>query len=206
MTTPWLTVVKEYVQAIVMAFILAMIIRAFLIQSFFIPSGSMLNTLLIGDHLLVSRIVYGVTVPFTNTVLLRFAEPGRGDVVVFRNPMNPADDDFIKRIVGTPGDRIEIRDKVVYVNGEKLDEPYVRHTDPDIRPGRRDNLAQFTVPQDSYFCMGDNRDESYDSRFWGFVPRNTIRGKAWIIYGSWPEFSLDGLTRIRWERTGNLVR
>ena len=205
MTPRWQVILKEYAEALIIAFVLAMIIRAFFIQAFRIPSGSMLETLQIGDHLLVSKIVYGVKVPFTDKVLVRFSDPGRRDIIVFEYPVDPSKD-FIKRIIGVPGDTIEIRDKEVYVNGEKLDEPYARHTDPHIIPGQRDNKGPFTVPADNYFCMGDNRDESHDSRFWGFVDRGKIKGKAWIIYWSWPQFSLGGLTDIRWGRIGNVIR
>ncbi len=196
MTPRWQKALKEYTEAIIVAFILAMVIRAFFVQAFKIPSGSMLETLQIGDHLLVSKIVYGVKAPFTDYELIEFSKPERGDIVVFRFPKNP-DQDFIKRVIGVPGDTMEIRDKVVYINDEPLDEPYVQFTDDQILDTARDNKGPFTVPEDSYFMMGDNRDESHDSRFWGFVEEDLIKGKAWIIYWSW-----EGMGDVRWDRIG----
>ncbi|MFW5734307.1 MAG: signal peptidase I [Oceanidesulfovibrio sp.] len=199
MTPRWQKMLKEYTEAIVIAFILAMIIRAFFVQAFKIPSGSMLETLQIGDHLLVSKLVYGIKVPFTNIEVVEFSKPERGDIVVFPFPVNPSQD-FIKRIVGLPGETVEIRDKDVYINGEKLDEAYVQHTDSRVLDSPRDNMEPRTVPEGEYFVMGDNRDESHDSRFWGFVKEDTIKGKAWIIYWSWK-----GLDNIRWNRIGDAV-
>ena len=199
MTPRWQKLLKEYSEALIIALVLAMIIRTFFIQAFKIPSGSMLDTLLIGDHLLVSKITYGVKVPFTDNYLMHFNDPRQGDIIVFEFPEDP-DKDFIKRIIGAPGDPIEIKDKVVYRNGEKLEEPYARHTDPTIRNGPRDNKDPFTVPEGKFFVMGDNRDESYDSRFWGFVDEGTIKGKAWLLYWSW-----QGLGDIRWNRIGDII-
>ena len=200
MATPrWQRLMKEYVEAIVIAFFLAMFIRTFFIQAFKIPSGSMLDTLLIGDHLLVSKIHYGVKIPFLNKWLLSFDEPKPGDIVVFEFPKDTSKD-YIKRVIGGPGDTLEIRDKVVYRNGKKLDEPYVQHTDPKIMHTPRDNMPAITVPEGHYFCMGDNRDESFDSRFWGFVDKGKIVGQAFIIYWSW-----GGLSDLRLGRIGKLV-
>lgn len=199
MTPRWQKLLKEYVEAFAVAFILAMVIRFFVVQAFKIPSGSMLDTLLIGDHLLVNKFVYGVKLPFVGTTVLPMNDPEHGDIIVFKFPEDPSKD-FIKRVVGVPGDTIEIKDKAVYRNGEKLVEPYVRHTDDRIVPGNRDNLPAVIVPEGGYFCMGDNRDESYDSRFWGFVDREAIKGRAWIIYWSWAD-----LTEVRWGRIGDFV-
>lgn len=194
----WQTVLKEYAEALIVAFILAFIIRSFVIQAFKIPSGSMLQTLQIGDHLLVNKFIYGVRIPFTDTFVAHFASPQFKDVIVFEFPEDPSKD-FIKRVIGTPGDILEMRDKVLYRNGEKLDEPYIQHTDPRIQ-FRRDSFGPITVPAGKYFVMGDNRDESYDSRFWGYVDLNKIEGKALILYWSW-----EGFSNIRWNRIGNLV-
>ena len=199
MVPRWQRMLKEYAEALLIALILALVIRAFVVQAFKIPSGSMLQTLQIGDHLLVNKFLYGVKLPFTDTVVIPISNPERGDVMVFEFPEDPSKD-FIKRLIGVPGDTIEIRDKTVFRNGEKLDEPYVRHTDSSITSSPRDNFGPITVPEDSYFVMGDNRDESYDSRFWGFVERGKIKGKAWRIYWSW-----QGPTNIRFERIGNQV-
>lgn len=200
MTPRWQKMLKEYSEALIIAIILALIIRSFFIQAFKIPSGSMLETLQIGDHLLVSKILYGVKVPFTHYMLAEFSDPQHGDIIVFEFPEDTSKD-FIKRVIGLPGDTIEIRDKAVYRNGEKLDEPYAQHTDSITNSSRRDNMPPITVPEGKYFVMGDNRDESYDSRFWGFVDRNKIKGKAWLLY-----WSSNGLSNIRWNRIGSLIR
>ncbi len=199
MNPRWHKVLLEYVEALAVALILALVIRTFVVQAFKIPSGSMLETLQIGDHLLVNKFIYGVKMPFTGKILYHVDDPQHGDIVVFEFPEDP-DKDFIKRIIGAPGDVIEIKDKAVYRNGEKLDEPYVRHSDPNIVP-RRDNFGPITVPEGKYFVMGDNREESYDSRFWGYVDREKIKGKAWIIYWSW-----DGFPNVRFDRIGMTVK
>ncbi|EMG38442.1 signal peptidase I [Desulfocurvibacter africanus PCS] len=196
---PRAKVFKEYVEALIIALILAFFIRTFVVQAFKIPSGSMLDTLLIGDHLLVNKFKYGVRLPFTDMTVLPLADPKFQDIIVFEYPQDPSKD-FIKRVIGLPGDTIEIRDKAVYRNGQKIDEPYVQHTDPRSLPGPRDNMPEITVPSGKYFVMGDNRDESLDSRFWGTVDRSAILGKAWIIYWSW-----GGMSDIRWGRMGSGV-
>jgi len=182
----------ENIRSIIEAVVIALLIIYFFIQAFKIPTGSMESTLLVGDHLFVNKFIYGVIrVPFTDIRVLPIRHIRNGDIVVFRWPENPKTD-FIKRCMGIPGDTIEIKNKVVYVNGKALDEPYTQHTDDKIyskTESPRDNAEKFTVPMDKYFCMGDNRDNSNDSRFWGFVPKKNIIGQAMIIY--WP------LDRIR---------
>ncbi len=194
---------REYAEALIVALALAMFIRTFFVQAFKIPSGSMLPTLQIGDHLLVNKLLYGVRVPIVGTRFLSFFEPERGDIIVFVYPED-RDKDFIKRIVGVPGDVIEIRKKQLYRNGkpvDRTDEPYAQYR-KGVEPGVRDNFGPVTVPEGHVFVMGDNRDHSFDSRFWGFVPYEDIKGKAFIIYWSW-----DGEdTWVRWERLGNLVQ
>ncbi len=178
---------REYAEAIIVALILALIIRAFVVQAFKIPSGSMKPTLLVGDHILVLKFIYGTKIPFTDKRILVFTEPKRGDIIVFRYPQDPTRD-FIKRVIGVGGDVIEERNKVVYINGKPLYEPYVQHTDNDIRPlskDVRDNFGPVYVPEGKLFVMGDNRDQSYDSRYWGFVDMKDVKGKAFIIYWSW---------------------
>lgn len=192
---------REWVEAIIIAVILALFIRSFVVQAFKIPSGSMLETLQIGDHLLVSRFAYDIKVPFTNMVLFSTGTPDHGDIIVFEYPEDPSKD-FIKRVIGLPGDTIEIKDKIVYRNGEPLEEAYTQHSDPRILPSRRDFLAQFTVPEGKYFVLGDNRDDSRDSRFWGFVGREAIVGKALILYWSWDGREMS----VRWNRIGDLVQ
>jgi signal peptidase I len=188
---------QEWVEAILIAVVLALFIRSFVVQAFKIPSGSMLETLQIGDHLLVSRFSYDIKVPFTNIILFSTGDPERGDVTVFEYPEDPSKD-FIKRVIGLPGDTVEIVDKQVFINGKPLAEPYKQHTDPRIlgAPHMRDNMKPVTVPEGHFFCMGDNRDDSRDSRFWGYVSREAIVGRALILYWSW-----DGPNAaVRWDR------
>jgi signal peptidase I len=194
---------KEYVQAIVTALILALIIRAYIVQAFKIPSGSMIPTLLVGDHILVNKFIYGTKIPFSDKKILIFKKPEKGDIIVFKFPENPKKD-FIKRVIATEGDIIEERDKVVYVNGLAIKEPYARHVDSSLRPGTfdpRDNFGPIKVPKDKVFVMGDNRDQSYDSRYWGFVDLKDIKGKALIIYWSW-----DPNNSLRFNRIGRLIK
>ncbi|OLN25435.1 Signal peptidase I [Desulfovibrio sp. DV] len=199
MNPRWQKMLLEYLEALAVALVLAFVIRTFVVQAFKIPSGSMLDTLLIGDHLLVNKFLYGTRIPFTDKVVMPIEDPQRGDVIVFEFPEDTTKD-FIKRIIGVPGDVVEMKDKVLYRNGEQLVEPYIKHTDPGMQ-ARRDNFGPITVPAGKYFAMGDNRDESYDSRFWGFVDKEKIRGKAWVIYWSW-----DGPSDIRFSRIGRMVR
>jgi signal peptidase I len=196
---------REWTESIVVALVLALIIRTFVVQAFKIPSGSMEDTLLIGDHLLVSKFVYGMQIPFTEKRFLRFKDPQQGDVIVFEFPEDRDKSyfsrrDFIKRVVAIPGDVVEVRDKQVYVNGEKYELPQAIHKEADSIPaqyGPRDFMKPVTVPADSYFVMGDNRDRSYDSRFWGFVTEPEIKGKAFIKYWSWDsERHLPRISRI----------
>jgi signal peptidase I len=191
--------VWEYTEAIVTALLLALVIRAFVIQAFKIPTGSMKQTLLVGDHILVNKFIYGVRIPFTDKKVLAISEPERGDIIVFKYPEDPSRD-FIKRVIGVEGDVVEERDKVVYVNGKPLNEPYAVHTENGIEPRSvepRDNFGPLIVPEDKYFVMGDNRDQSYDSRYWGFVDQSAVKGEALVIYWSWDKVShLPRLGRI----------
>jgi len=197
------SLVREYAEAIIIAIVLALIIRTFVVQAFKIPSGSMIPTLVIGDHILVNKFLFGVKVPFTDHILFSFDDPDPLDIIVFKYPEDE-DKDFIKRIVGTPGDRISLRDKVLYVNEVPMVEPYIQHTDPSIFPSGlhpRDTFGPITVPPGHYFVMGDNRDQSLDSRFWGFVSREKIKGKAFSIYWSWDREN----TNVRWNRLGSTI-
>ncbi len=194
---------REWSKAIFFAVIFAVFIRTFVVQAFAIPSGSMENTLQVGDHLLISKFLYGIKVPFTDDRIMKIRDPKRGDVVVFEYPADRSKD-FIKRIVGTPGDRIKIIDKRVYVNGILYADSHESHRDSAVLPGyasKRDNLEEFTVPADSFFVMGDNRDNSYDSRFWGFVDAKDIRGMALIKYWSWDS----NASSVRWGNIGRLI-
>jgi signal peptidase I len=196
-------IVREYAESIVIAIILALIIRTFVVQAFKIPSGSMEDTLAIGDHILVNKFIYGSKIPFTDKRILKIRDPKRGDVIVFEYPEDPSKD-FIKRIIGTPGDVVEERDKKVYLNGQPYVNPHEVHKEADLIPREqnpRDNFGPITVPPDSYFVMGDNRDRSYDSRFWGFVKNPKIKGLAFIKYWSWDSTKF----RVRWGSIGNLI-
>jgi len=193
---------RETVEAVVIALILALFIRTFVIQAFKIPSSSMESTLLVGDHLLVSKLSYGLQIPkpgmihlwgmrvpfFTTTLKPIWGTPTFGDVIVFRYPRDKSKD-YIKRVIGVAGDVVEVKNKVVYVNGKAVeDSAFAQHVDNRIIPrsmDRRDNFGPFKVPDDTVFVMGDNRDRSYDSRYWGTVPLIEIKGRAKIIYWSW---------------------
>lgn len=199
----------EYLEAIVIAFILAMIIRTFVVEAYKIPSGSMLNTLLIGDRLLINKFTYGVKIPFTGKLLFNVGDPELGDVIVFIYPEDRSVD-YVKRIVGLPGDTLEMHNKVLFRNGQPANEPYVIHTDRNIRPDR-DNFPPTTIQPGQYFVMGDNRDDSRDSRYWGLVDRELIHGKVWRIFWSWGSKTGDAGTSgytdtgLRLNRLGKLI-
>ena len=203
---------REYFESICVAVILALFVRTFVVQAFKIPTGSMENNLLIGDHLLVNKFVFAPTLTRAEDTLLPIDPIRRGDILVFKYPEDP-ERDFIKRVIGLPGETIELRDKKVYVDGNALDEPYVQFLFP-FDPGRtevsgvgnfdvRRNYGPETVPDGHYFMMGDNRDNSQDSRYWGFLPRDYVKGKALFVYFSFGEGS-SGLTgllgNVRWSR------
>ena len=203
--------IRENIEAIFIALLLALFIRTFIIQAFKIPSGSMLPTLQIGDHLLVNKFMYGIKMPFTDATLIPISNPKPNDIVVFEYPKNP-ELDYIKRVIAVAGDVVEIRDKRIFINGKPFDDRYGVFKDPAIHPAAldpRDNFGPVTVPANKIFTMGDNRDNSSDGRFWGFVDLKAVRGKAWIIYWSWdvqaPLFSLERLRSIRWSRIGDSV-
>ncbi|MDR1777495.1 MAG: signal peptidase I [Desulfovibrio sp.] len=194
------SVLREYLEALIVALALAFFIRTFLVQAFKIPSESMLSTLMVGDHLLASKCVYGVTIPFTDFRIYQGEDPARGDIIIFEYPRDPSVD-YIKRVIGVPGDVIEVRNKQLIRNGQPVKESYTRFTNPKQIEPVRDNFGPVTVPEGKYFVMGDNRDNSLDSRFWGFVDRRAIRAKAWRIYWSW-----EGIQNIRLDRIGKLIR
>jgi signal peptidase I len=193
---------REWGEALGVALILALVIRSFVVQAFKIPSGSMLPTLQIGDHILVNKFIYGVRLPILGNMLLEVGTPKHGDVIVFVYPEDPQKD-FIKRVVAVAGDVVDVRAKKLTVNGEPVSDPYAHFADGESIGGQpqRDNFGPFTVPRGTVFVMGDNRDRSYDSRFWGPVQLDQVKGKAFLIYWSW-----DGDDRwIRWERLGDLI-
>jgi len=206
---------RENIEAIAVAIVLALFIRTFVIQAFKIPSGSMKSTLLIGDHILVNKFAYGVKFPYLNIpfygtpdsrygkTVVPIGKPKRGDVIVFKFPEDPGKD-FIKRVVAVTGEVVRIRNKKVYINGTYVEEPYGIHTDNRVLPRKsqpRDNFGPVTVPKGKVFVMGDNRDHSYDSRYWGFVDLVAVKGKAFIIYWSWNKNDFG----VRWHRLGKLL-
>ncbi|MDX1778160.1 MAG: signal peptidase I [Thermodesulfobacteriota bacterium] len=198
------SVIREYIEAFAVAIVLALIIRTFVVQAFKIPSGSMEPTLLVGDHILVNKFIYGEHIPFTDMKILDFRDPKQGEIIVFVYPKDESKD-FIKRVIGVEGDTIEIKDKKLYINGQPFVDPYGHFKDNAVIPGHiqpRDNFGPVTVPEDSLFVMGDNRDRSADSRFWGFVRLNQVKGKAFLIYWSWGGFMRD----IKFGRIGKLIR
>jgi len=220
----------EWCRSVLIAFALFLVIRAFVVEAFKIPTASMENTLLVGDFLVVNKAVYGAGVPGTSLHFPAFAALERGDVIVF-TPPHDSGKNYVKRVVGTPGDVLEMRAKKLYLNHLAHDEPYVRHVDPrrdEFHPdmgwqadfltdGRdpasyrptRDNWGPIRVPEDSYFVLGDNRDNSEDSRYWGFVDRDSVRGRPWFVYYSFDPSSDEEaawLKEVRWGRIGGLVR
>jgi signal peptidase I len=195
--------VKEYAESIIIAILIALFIRTFIICAYKIPSRSMVPTLLVGDHILVSKFIYGVKIPLLRRTIIPVSEPKRGEVVVFIYP-NDRSKDFIKRVIGVAGDKIEIRNKKIFINDQPFQDPYGIFSDSLILPKSmqpRDNFGPVTVPEKSIFVMGDNRDESLDSRFWGFVNLKDVEGKAFIIYWSWNRDD----NNLRWQRVGKLL-
>ncbi len=201
--------VREYFESIVIAVILALFVRTFVVQAFKIPSGSMEDNLLIGDHLLVNKFIYGGAPTAVERALLPVRDIHRGDVIVFKFPQEP-DRDFIKRVIGLPGETVELRRKAVYVNGQKIDEaPFhlkLKYAVPSEGAPQHDKVDSYgpvTVPTGHYFVMGDNRDDSADSRFWGFLPATYVKGRAMTIYFSYdPDApgAASVITSIRWGR------
>ncbi|MGH9749104.1 MAG: signal peptidase I [Candidatus Polarisedimenticolia bacterium] len=215
---------REYFESILVAVILALFIRTFVVQAFKIPTGSMEPNLLVGDHLLVNKFVYGPVASEIERTLLPMRAPRRGDIAVFKFPEEP-ERDFIKRVIGLPGDTVEVRDRQVSINGAPIEEPYKVHRNPRGLNIDQDNYGPETVPDGHLFCMGDNRDNSRDSRAWGFVPRDYVKGRAFMIWWSYDEDRDAYLktsvadrarsiwskithlfTRSRWERTFRIIR
>jgi signal peptidase I len=225
------SVAREYLEALIIATIFLFFTRVFVTQTFYIPSGSMEDTLLVGDHLFANRFIYGPAATEWEKKLLPLRPVQRGDIVVFRSP-EPPHLDVVKRCIGMPGDEVRVVNKSLFLNGEQVDDDsYAIHRDPETRPvwdpmlGRRDNFGPFTVPPGYYFCMGDNRDNSHDSRFWGPLPAHLVKGRALFIYWSYGGETSDGRWRgvgdklsgllntalgffsdTRWERSFRLIR
>ena len=211
---------REYFESIVITAIIALFATTFVVQAFKIPTGSMESNLLIGDHLLVNKFIYGLGSAFTAKIL-PYKEPKRGDVIVFKYPNSP-EVAYVKRLMGMPGDRIEMKGRTLYINGQALQESYTQYIDPG---SVNEHYGPYDVPQGHYFAMGDNRDNSQDSRFWGFVPRDYILGKALVIYWSFEtprdeylqtsmpdrirqftDVFINFFTKTRWLRTFKVIR
>jgi signal peptidase I len=198
------SVIREYVEAALWALVITLFLRAFVIQAFRIPSASMQDTLLIGDFLFVNKFEFGPKIPFTHIRLPGLRAPRTGDVIVFQFPNDPSKD-FIKRCVATGGQTVEVKNKQVMVDGKSLREPYVIHTDPAVRPAgydSRDNFGPFTTGRNQMFMMGDNRDNSNDSRYWGPLDMDLVKGRAMFLYWSWNSDT----HWPRWERIFKLIR
>jgi signal peptidase I len=193
---------RDFVETVVTAVLLALVLRAFVVQTFRIPSGSMEDTLLVGDFLIVNKFIYGIKVPFTDTRLPGIREPERGDVIVFEYP-NPDPrarrENYVKRCIGVPGDVVELKNNVLYVNGERIEEDYVKLKPPTPRWA---DYGPIKVPEGNLFMMGDNRNWSADSRDWGFLDMGRIKGKAVMIYWSWDA----SLARPRFGRLFHIIR
>jgi signal peptidase I len=211
---------REYFESIVITAIIALFATTFVVQAFKIPTGSMESNLLIGDHLLVNKFVYGINSGFWSKIL-PYKAPKRGDVIVFKYPNSP-EVAYVKRLIGMPGDKVEMIGRTIYINGQALKETYTQYIDPG---SINDHFGPIEVPPNRYFAMGDNRDNSQDSRYWGFVPRDYILGKALVIYWSYEtprdeylqttvpdrlkqfaDVFLNFFTKTRWSRTVRLIR
>lgn len=219
----------EWLKSAVIGFLIFLVVRTFLIQTFTIVSGSMEGTLLVGDFLVLNKSAYGAQVPLTAATLPGYDVPTRGDIIVFRGHHESID--LVKRLVGMPGDTLQMREGVLYVNGQSQEEPFVRRTDPNGDGGHpwmdwqlrfltdeaasrpyyptRDNWGPVVAPDDGFFVLGDNRDESLDSRYWGFIHRSQIKGRAVGLYFSYDNRASGGvpvLSRIRWDRIGERLK
>jgi signal peptidase I len=218
----------DWTKSVAIAFVLFLAIRSFAVEAFKIPTSSMENTLMVGDFLLVNKATYGSEVPVLGIRLPPLREPRRGDVIVFSPPHEP-EKNYVKRLVGLPGDTLQMRDKVLHRNGRPVAEPYARYIDragDAVHPGMgwqsnhliastrrgyhpsRDNWGPLVVPERQYFVLGDNRDNSEDSRYWGFVDRSSIRGRPWFVYYSFdPSSSLPApwMRAVRWDRVGHSI-
>jgi signal peptidase I len=201
-------IIKEYVEPIAVALLIALFIRTFVVQAFKIPSSSMEPTLQVGDHLLVNKFIYGIKFPFIETKYFQFKKPQRGDIIVFIYPKDRSKD-FIKRVIGTEGEKIEIVHNKIYVNNQLIDDAWGHYDERSASTKYLQPMERFgpvTVPVNSVFVLGDNRDNSQDSRFWGFVKVNEVKGKALIIYFSWDRYAQNLLGKVRWARFGRLIR
>ncbi len=196
--------VREFLESIFFAVVIAAFIISFIVQAFKIPSGSMIPTLLVGDHLFVNKFIYGVKIPYFRKTIIPVTDPKREDVIVFIFPQDRSKD-FIKRVIGVAGDKIEMKNKKLFINDKPYADRYGVYDDLNIHTAQmdpRDNFGPVVVPKDSLFVMGDNRDHSLDSRFWGFVDLKDVQGKAFILYWSWDREAKN----VRWGRLAQLIK
>jgi signal peptidase I len=193
--------VREYAETLIIALLIALFVRAFVVQAFKIPSGSMEPTLLVGDHLLVNKFIYGIKIPLLDKKIIRFSGPKRGDVIVFVPP-HERNKDFIKRVIGLPGDTVEVKGREIYINDTLMEDPWGKY----FSPGNLIDFGPEVVPPDSLFVMGDNRNNSQDSRIWGFASLDDVRGKAFIMYWSWDWNNPSIFDKVRWKRIGRVIR
>lgn len=196
---------REWTEAIIFAFVIAMFIRTFIVQAFKIPSSSMVPTLKVGDHILVWKFIYGIKIPLVDGKLFA-RSPDRGDIIVFVYPRDKTKD-FIKRVIALPGEKVQIVGRDIHINDRPIEDPWGYYTRNHVDTGSvRDNYGPKIVPPNSLFVMGDNRDNSQDSRYWGFVDLNSVKGEAFIVYFSWDKTSRNLVKKIRWARFGHLIR
>lgn len=200
--------IQDVIEIIIIAILVAVLVRTFVVQAYKIPSRSMVPTLLVGDHLLVNKFIYGIKVPLLRNVLIPITDPQRGDIVVFIYPKDRTKD-YVKRVIGVGGDKIEIKNKSIFINDRPYRDAYGVYSDRVVIPAfvqPRDNFGPVVVPKGHLFVMGDNRDESADSRFWGFVDLKDVEGKAWLLYWSWNSDEQESpLKKVRWDRMGALL-
>jgi len=196
---------RQNVESLGIAVLVALLVRSSVVEAFWVPSGSMLPTIQIGDHLFVNKLAYGMHLPFVGREVAQWRGVHRSDIVVFTSPVDHSTD-LIKRVIAVGGDSVEIRSKQLYINGEKVPDPHASFTDPQVRSNvPRDNFGPVTVPPGKFFVMGDNRDQSYDSRYWGFADEGDVKGQATFIYWSWNS-QAGWLQAVRWDRFGHFLR
>jgi len=198
--------IRDYAETLAIALLIALFVRTFVVQAFKIPSSSMVPTLLVGDHILVNKFIYGIRIPLIGKKVLTLASPERGDVIVFIYPRDRSKD-FIKRVIGLPGEKVEIIGRNIYVNDRLIEDPWGYYpADAGSRnSASREHFGPKTVPQGMLFVLGDNRYNSQDSRYWGFVPLDDVLGEAFVIYWSWDWGSRSIIQKVRWNRLFDLI-
>jgi signal peptidase I len=193
---------RQNIESLLLAVLVALLVRSSVVEAFWVPSGSMLPTIQIGDHLFVNKLAYGMHLPFVGKEITQWRPLHRSDIIVFTSPVDQQTD-LIKRVIAVAGDTVEVRNKHLFINGQEVPDPHATFTDPHVRTGvPRDNFGPVTVPPGKFFVMGDNRDQSYDSRYWGFADASDVKGQATFIYWSWNSDT----HWLRWDRFGHYLR